>query len=422
VTVADRPTVLVLGAGFGGVTAARELAKADADVIVVDAHDYHTFQPLLYQVATDLLETSTVGHPLRDLFHGQDNARVHVATSTAIDPEARTVSFDRIDPIRYDHLILGLGATPRFFGVPGAAEHGFPMYTLPDAVRLRRHVLERWEAADTDPSVIEDGALNVVVVGGGPTGVETAGAMIELYRSNFDEDYPDVDVASQATVTLVEASGKLLSMFPEHLGEYAVEALAHRGVDVRLGETVASVEPTRVTLGSGEVLPAHTLVWGAGLGANPLVHDLGVTLERGDRVPVDETLRVVGRPEIHAVGDAAWITDAATGEVLPQLGSVAMQAGRRAGRNIGRILREREVKPFRYKDKGSMATVGRKAAVAQMPHGVTLTGEKAWLAWGTVHLALLSTGEDRARATTDWAYAFFDRERAQRISVDVDRD
>jgi NADH dehydrogenase len=286
---------------------------------------------------------------------------------------------------------------------------------------LRRHVLERWEAADRDASIIEDGALHVVVVGGGPTGVETAGAMVELYRSNFDQDYPDID-ATQATVTLVEGSGKLLSMFPDKLGSYAAKALRKRGVEVRLGDTVAKVEPTRVTLGSGEVLPAHTLVWGAGLRANPLVHDLGVELQHGDRVPVDEDLRVVGRPEIHAVGDAAWITQGEAAEVLPQLGSVAMQAGERAGRNIGRTLRGDPAKAFRYHDKGTMATIGRKAAVAQLPGGATMTGSKAWLAWGSVHLALLSTSEDRGRATTDWAWAFFNRERAQRISVDVDGD
>src|SRR4051812_14995900 len=284
-----RPRVLILGGGFAGIGAARSLKDADADVVVVDAHDYHTFQPLLYQLATDLLATAAVGHPLRDLFHDQPNARVHQATVTGIDLDAREVSFAEMAPIAYDHLVLALGAEVNFFGTQGAPEHAFPMYTLADATDLKRHVLERWQAADRDPALIEDGALDVVVVGGGPTGVETAGAMIELYRGVFAKDYPDVDEA-QARVTLVEAGPVLLGMFKPDIQAYTKKALETRGVEVRLGEAVSSVEPTRVTLRSGEVLKAHTLVWGAGLNASPLAGSLGLELQHGNRVAVEPDL------------------------------------------------------------------------------------------------------------------------------------
>ena len=271
---AARPRVLILGGGFAGVGAARALKKADVDVVIVDKHDYHTFQPLLYQVATALLEPAEVGHPLRDLFDDQKNVRVHVDSVTGIDLDGREVQFAEMKPLAYDYLVLGLGAEVNFFGASGAPEHAFPMYTLADAVRLKTHVLEKWEAADKDDSLAEDGGLHIVVVGGGPTGVESAGALAELYNNTFAEDYPDVS-KEHAKITLVEASPQLFGMFKEKLREYAKKTLEKFGVEVLLGEIVESVEPTRVRLKSGKVLEAHTLVWGAGLTANPIGRDLG---------------------------------------------------------------------------------------------------------------------------------------------------
>ena len=413
-----RPLVLVLGGGFAGIGAVRALEDADADVVVVDRHDYHTFQPLLYQVATALLERTAVGHPLRDLFDDQPNVRVHLDEVTGIDLDERRVTFAEMPPMTYDYLVLALGAEVTFFGTEGAPEHAFPMYTLADAIRLRKHLLGKWEAADKDPSLIEDGALNVVVVGGGPTGVESAGAVAELYSTNFSEDYPDIP-PEQARITLVEASPHLFGMFKERLREYTKNALEERGVTVMLGELVESVEPTRVTLKSGTVLDAHTLVWGAGLSASPLAKSLGVELERGGRVAVEPDLAIAGHPEAFAVGDIAWITDSKTDDVLPQLGSVALQAGEHAGETIARALKGKDREPFRYHDKGTMATIGRGAAVVQLPHGRTLKGEVAWLAWGSVHLALLSTGEDRAKAVVEWTWAGFTHDRAARISVEA---
>ncbi len=413
--------MLILGGGFGGVGTARELKDADVDVMLVDRHDYHTFQPLLYQVATDLLETSACGHPLRDLFHDQPNAIVHEATVSEIDLDRREVRFEDMAPVTYDHLVIALGAGVTFFGVDGADQHGFPMYTLADAVRLRDHVLQRWSAADRDPTLIDDGALNVVVVGGGPTGVETAGALAELYRSNFSEDYPAIS-QDQARIVLVEAGPALLSMFVPSIRSYTRKALEKRGVEVMLGEIVSSIEPTRVTLKSGTVINAHTLVWGAGLEASPISAELGVEQQRGGRVPTEPDLRLAGHPEVFVVGDMAWTTDTGTGDVLPQLGSVALQAGKQAGKNIARLTEGKDTEPFTYRDKGTMATIGRGTAVVQTAGGRTLKGKAASLAWGAVHLALLSTGEDRAKAVVDWTWAGFTHERSGRISVRTDAD
>src|SRR5262249_45692974 len=232
-----------------------------------------------------------------------------------------------------------------------------------------------------DPSIIHDGALNIVVVGGGPTGVETAGAVAELYRGVFGKDYPNLP-QEQARVTLVEAGPELFSMFKPKLREYTAKALADRTVEARTGAMVAWVAPTRVKLKSGDELEAHTLVWGAGLQGNPLVQTLGLELQRGNRIGVGSDLAVPERPEVYVLGDAAAIVDEKTKQVLPQLGSVALQSGEHAGEAIARRIAGKEAKPFKYKDKGTMATIGRGAAVVQMLAGRTMTGKKAQVAWG----------------------------------------
>jgi len=415
-TNGKRPRVLVLGGGFAGVGAVQKLEKSDVEIVVVDKNDYHTFQPLLYQVATGLLEQPAVGHPLRDLIHKQENTRFHQDRVTSIDLGAREVQFAELEPLAYDYLVLGLGAEVNFFGVEGAAEHAFPLYTLVDAVRLKDHVLEKWEAADRKPELIEDGALNVVVVGGGPTGIETAGALAELYHGVFSKDYPDI-AKEKARIRLVEAGPELFPMFKPDIREYTEKALAKRDVEVMTGEIVEQIEPTRVTLKSGTVLPAHTLVWGAGLQGNELVRSLGLELEKGDRIAVDDELRIPAHPEVYVVGDIAAITDQKTSQVLPQLGSVALQSGEHAGETIAHLVAGKKTKPFKYRDKGTMATIGRGSAVVQMLGGRTMKGKAASMAWGTVHLALLPTNEDRAKAVVDWAGAGFTHQRAGRITV-----
>jgi NADH dehydrogenase len=414
----NKPKVLILGGGFAGLGAAQKLAKADAEITMIDKHDYHTFQPMLYQVATDLIATEDVGHPLRDVFQEQHNLRLYKDTATGIDLAKRQVQFHDIAPLSYDYLLLGLGAKVNFFGVKGAEENAFPLYTLPDALRLKEHILERWEAANKDPSKIKDGALNVVIVGGGPTGVESAGSIIELYRGNFVKDYPDLP-AQDARVILVELGSTVLGMFKKDIQTYTKSALEKRGVEVWLGDGVVDITPTRVTLKSGKVLNAHTVVWGGGLLGNPLVHSLGISLQKGERIPVGADLSLEGHPDVFGVGDIAWITDTKTNEVLAQLGSVALQSGEQAGENIALHISGKGTEPFKYFDKGMMATIGRGAAVLQMPKGKTMKGKMAALAWGSVHLALLTGGDSRTKTMVDWGWAAFTRKRTERISIDV---
>jgi NADH dehydrogenase len=414
-----RQRVLVLGGGFAGIGAARKLKDADVDVVVVDKHDYHTFQPLLYQLATGLLETTAVGHSLRDLVKDQDNATIHKTPITGIDLAAREVQFEGLAPITYDFLVFALGAEVTFFGTEGAPEHAFPMYTLRDAVRLKDHVLGRWEAADKDPSLVDDGALTVVVVGGGPTGVETAGALAELYRDNFVKDYPNLP-QEKARITLVEAGEEIFAMFKPNLREYARDALEKRTVEVMTGARVQSVSPTRVTLAAGDVISAHTLVWGAGLQGNALVQSLGIELQRGNRIAVGPELELPDHPGVFVVGDVAAITDSKTQQVLPQLGSVALQSGEHAGETIARRVDGKSTKPFAYHDKGTMAAIGRHSAVVQMLGGKTMKGRKAQFAWRTVHLALLPTNEDRAKAVVDWVGSELTHQRVGRITVEDD--
>ena len=414
--ISTRPRVLILGGGFAGVGAAQKLEHADADVVLVDRHEYHTFQPLLYQLATGLLEVTAVGHSLRDLVGHHDNTTVHRGTVSSVDLAAREARFEDLPPMTYDYLVLGVGAEVNFFGTKGATEHAFPMYTLPHAVNLKDHLLERWDAVDHDPRLIEDGALNVVVVGGGPTGVETAGAIAELYRSVFAKDYPSIG-QDEARVILVEAGPELFSMFKPKLREYATKALTERTVEVKTGETVAAVASNRVTLESGEVIKAHTLVWGAGLQGNHFVQSLDLELERGKRIGVGDDLTLPNHPEVYVVGDVAAIYDTKREQVLPQLGSVALQSGEHAGETIARRIAGKKTKPFAYKDKGTMAAIGRRAACVEFLAGRTMTGTKAQVAWATVHLALLPTNEDRSKAVVDWVGAALTHQRVGRFTV-----
>ncbi len=284
-----RPRVLILGGGFAGVGAAQKLKDADADVVLVDRHDYHTFQPLLYQLATGLLETTGVGHSLRDLVGRHGNTTIHKDTVTGVDLDARTVGFAELAPISYDYLVFCLGAQVNFFGTDGAPEHAFPMYTLPHAVRLKDHLLERWEAADRDPGIVADGALNIVVVGGGPTGVETAGALAELYRGNLAHDYRDVST-DEASITLVEAGPELFSMFKPNLRKYAADALdrAHgRGEDGHRGR-VGHPDPGHAEVGRGAE-GAHARLGRRAAGKRPRP-------PAGRRAPAGEPHRRRARP------------------------------------------------------------------------------------------------------------------------------
>lgn len=417
----DRPNVVIVGAGFAGLDCAKRLVGEPVDVTLVDRRSFHTFQPLLYQVATAGLSASDVAYPVRGIFQRAPNVAVRLASVTGVDLDGRLVRLDDGPPLPFDHLVLAAGATVRWFDVPGAEAHGFPLYDLADAIRLRNHVLSQFEAADADPILVERGALTFVVVGGGPTGVETAGALTELFAMVLAKDFPRLDVA-RARVVLLEMGGSVLSPFSDGARRHGHEELVARGVEVRLGERVTSVAPHEVTLASGEVIPARTLVWAAGVRANPLADSLGLAQAPGGRIVVGADLRVEGHPEVFVVGDMAAVPGSG-GRLLPQLAPVAKQSGRFAGAAIAGELRGRpRRRRFRYRDRGTMATIGRGAAVADLSLGVNLTGVPAWLAWLFLHLLLLAGFRNRLSVFVSWAWNYVTYDRRPRLILEAQVD
>lgn len=411
------PHVVIVGAGFGGLGVAEQLAHVPVHITLIDRHNYHTFQPLLYQVATSLLNAEDVGAPVRGIFRGQENVNFRLGSVTGINVFERKVQLDYGEEIGYDYLVLAGGATVNYFGTPGAAEHAFPLYTLTNAVKLRNQLMKRFEAADRDPSLIADGVLNFVIVGAGPTGVETAGALSDLFYNLLPQDYHQL-ATEKARIILVEAGQKVLAAFKENLGAYAKKELEDRGVEVRLGESVAEVGPTSVKLKSGEEIKAHTLVWAAGVQASPLARMLGMPQGRGGRVKLNPDLTVPDHSEIFVVGDMGEV--ASEGKVLPQLGSVAMQSGDHVGRQIARRIAGEETQAFKYWDKGFMATIGRGSAVVEFPNQKTLHGSLAYFAWLGVHLALLSGVRNRIETLWNWGWSALTHDRAARIIIEGD--
>jgi len=398
---------------------AEQLAHVPVEVTLIDQHDYHTFQPLLYQVATSLLNAEDVGAPIRGLFRHQDNVTFHMATVTQVDMPGHKIQLSDGRHVSYDYLVLAGGATVNYFNTPGAAEHALPLYTLMNAVKLRSRILERFEAADRDPTLIKEGALNFVIVGAGPTGVETAGALSDLFYNLLPRDYHQL-ATEKARVIIVERGKEVLAPFKDNLRSYAKEELERRRVEVRLGEAVAEVGPTFVRLKSGEEIQAHTLIWAAGVLANPLADLLGLPQGRGGRVKLNPDLSVPDHPEIFVVGDMGEV--ASEGEVLPQLGSVAMQSGEHVGRQIARRLAGELGQPFKYWDKGFMATIGRGAAVVELPNKLTLHGPLAYFAWLGVHLALLSGMRNRIETLWNWGWSALTHDRAARIIIESKDD
>ncbi len=415
----NTPHVAIVGAGFGGLGVAEQLDHVPVEVTLIDQHNYHTFQPLLYQVATSLLNAEDVGAPVRSLFRHQDNVTFRMATVTGVDMPGHKIQLKDGTQISYDYLVLAGGTTVNYFNTPGAAEHAFPLYTLMNAVKLRNRILERFEATDRDPALIDDGALNFVIVGAGPTGVETAGALSDLFYHLLPRDYHQF-ATEKARIIMVEMGKEVLAPFKDNLRAYAKEELERRRVEVRLGEAVAEVGSTFVRLKSGEEIKAHTLIWAAGVRANPLADMLGLPQGRGGRIKLNPDLSVPDHPEIFVVGDLGEVTS--DGKVLPQLGSVAMQSGEHGGRQIARRLHGEPGQPFRYWDKGFMATIGRGAAVVELPNKLTLHGPLAYFAWLGVHLALLSGMRNRIETLWNWGWSALTHDRAARIIIESKDD
>ena len=412
-----RPKVVVVGAGFGGLAAVRGLAGVPVEVTLVDRNNFNTFQPLLYQVATAGLNAADIAHAVRGIVRGIDNVTFRQGAVSGVDWDARTVALDDGDHLPFDVLLVAAGATAEYFGVPGAAEHARPLYTLADAASLRNHILGRFEAVDADPSLVDEGALTFAVVGGGATGVEVAGALAELFQVVLRRDFPRLDIG-KAQIVLLEMGEDLLPAFGASSRADARATLEDRGVEVRTGETVAAVTPTSIRLGTGEELAAHTLVWAAGVKASPVAELLGVETTQGGRVVVGPGLRIPGHPEAYAVGDVAAIPDGRGGS-LPGVAQVAIQSGRHVAAEIRRELEGEAPVPFRYVDKGSMATIGRRAAVAEIPVPgggiVRLSGTPGWLAWLGLHLVYLVGFRNRASVLLNWAWNYLTWDRGPRL-------
>jgi NADH:quinone reductase (non-electrogenic) len=407
------PRVVIVGAGFGGISAARALARAPVEVTIVDRHNFHTFSPLLYQVATAGLAPDDVAPNLRGIVQDDLNVDVRMATVRGIDLDRREVLVDEGSSLTYDFLVLAAGAVSSDFGVPGVEQHAIPLKTLADATRLRNTVLARFEAANADPALVDDGGLTFVVAGGGPTGVELCGALAELFRKVLAKDFKQLDVG-RAQVVLVEMTDHLLGAFSPKSRLEAVVELERRGVEVRLGTSIASVDATGVHLGDGTRVPARTVVWAAGVKANPLAAELGLeTTDRGEIV-VGPDLTVNGRPEVFVIGDLA-APPTRDGRAAPQLAPVAMQAGRLTARNIERRVAGRATRRFRYVDKGIMATIGRRSAVAELPLRIRLWGTLGWLSWLGLHLVFLIGFRNRIVVLVNWTFNYFKWDRGHRV-------
>jgi NADH dehydrogenase len=412
----DRRRVVIVGGGFAGLACAKKLSgRPDVDITIIDRNGYHQFQPLLYQVATSMLASSDVAYPLRRFADVHGGLGVKLEQVEAIDPVARSVTTARGTTYEADYLVIAAGSQPYFFKTPGADEHAFPLYSLDDAMRLRSRILELFEEADRDPALIDRGALQFVVVGGGPTGVEVAGALAEMIHTTLASEYRDLAVG-RAGITLVDHGHVLLKPFADKAHDYAAKVLSRDGVQLRLGTGVSEVAPGHVTLSDGSTLATRCVIWGGGIAAAPLAGAAGLPTSRGGRIDVEPDLTVEGFPGVYVVGDIANVPSS-DGSTFPQLGSVAQQTGIWAAKNISAELDGKTGRPFHYLDKGIMAMIGRGAAVAHVG-GIghhELEGPVAFAAWLGVHAALMSGFRNRVDAFVDWGWDYFGKGRGPQV-------
>ena len=400
------PHVVVIGAGFAGIQTSRKLAELGCRVTLVDKHPYNTFQPLLYQVATGGLNPGDVTYSLRNFAGKHAGVRFTCGTVIGLDPQARTVALEDGRVLSYDYLVIGIGVTANFFGLPGVEEHALPMYTRAQAIASRDAVFGQLEHFAALPEQERQRDLNIIVVGGGATGVEMAGSLAEMRSTGVPIMYPELD-RKRVKVHLVEAGPVLLAPFDHALQEYTYDEMVKRDVDVLLNTAVQSIEAGKVTLGSGEVIESDMVIWAAGVGAYDWVKDLGFETGRGGRIVVDSKLRVKGQDRIFAAGDCSIIED----QPLPQLAQPAMQMGVHIAEQIAAHARGQQLSTFEYWDKGTMATIGRNAAVAEIAipgrnKPMSFTGFLAWLMWVGVHLFMLLGGRNRVGAMINLGFRY----------------
>lgn len=405
------PRVVVAGVGFAGMAAVSRLARAGMHITLVDRNIYSTFQPLLYQVATGGLNPSDVAYPIRGFAHRYGARFVH-GDLEGIDEAARKVTLASGGKLDYDYLILGTGVSAAYYGIAGAERSSLGLYTRRDAVALRDQVLAWLERLSANGLSRE---WAVTVVGGGATGVELAGTLAELRNIALPTAYPDID-RSRMHIRLIEQAPVLLAPFHPSLQEYARRQLLARAVDVRLNATIGEVTQDHVVLADGEHVPSDITVWVAGISARDSAGGWGLPQGRGGRIEVEPDLRVRGHDRIFAVGDVALIED----QPLPQLAQPALQTGRHAAEQIIRLASGRPTSPFRYHDKGIMATIGRHSAVVQLPHGVRIRGWIAWVAWLALHLVTLLGNRNRISALINLSYRYLSWGRGGALLVDSD--
>jgi NADH dehydrogenase len=403
--------VVIVGGGFGGLYAARALARRPVHITLVDRRNHHLFQPLLYQVATAGLSPADIATPLRHVLSTQRNVTVFLAEVERIDLGSRLV-FLADGQLEYDALILAAGASHSYFGHDDWEAWAPGLKSLEDALEIRRRVLLAYEAAERATDAAERGALlTFVVIGGGPTGVEMAGALAEISRKTITRDFRVID-PTQARILLLEGGPRVLPTFPPSLSAKAEAQLRRLGVEVRASALVTNVSSDAVWVG-GEQIRSRAVVWAAGVAASPLARSLGVALDRAGRVPVEPDLSLPGHPEVFVIGDLAAFVHQ-TGQPLPGLAPVAIQQGRTAADNVWRRLTGRPSRTFRYVDKGNIATIGRAAAVA-MIRGLRLSGLVAWLAWLLVHIFFLIGFRNRFVVLFQWAWAYLTHQRGARL-------
>ena len=403
--------VVIVGMGFGGIRAARVLAGNGVDLMLVDRNNYHLFQPLLYQVATAALEQESIAYSARAMVRHWPGARFQLSEVTGFDLDRRLVLTERGE-LAYDYLIVGAGSVTNFFGMQSVERNAFDLKQLSDGEALRNQVLRSFEEAVAEVDVgRRRGLMTFVIVGAGPTGVEFAGALIELIHYVLAKDYPELSI-KDARVILVEAGEKVLAAMPGELSGYALGKLREMSVEVLLNARVVEAGPDQVILSDGTVIPCHTLVWSAGVKAAPLAGALGRAHNGGGRVQVAPDLTLPGHPEVYVIGDMTHLEQ--DGEPLPMVAPVAMQMGSYAGRAILERERGETPPPFRYLDKGSMATIGRSAAVATA-FGMNFRGYLAWLVWLLLHLYYLVGFRNRMVVTLNWAWYYWFHERQVRL-------
>lgn len=401
------PTIVIIGAGFGGLRAARALAGERARVILIDRRNHHLFQPLLYQVATAGLEPDQIAKPVRAILRGQRNLEFRMLDAHSVDLVARVVQTSG-GPAAYDYLVLAPGGETDYFALEGVTRHAFGLKDVGEAVAIRNHVLSCFERAmlEQDPD-IRRALLTILIVGGGPTGVEMAGALSELIRLVLVKDYPALDLA-EVRVVLLEALDRILIGMPAGLSRDAQRRLEAKGVEVRLEAHVEDYDGAQARLAGGEAIPASTMIWAAGAKAAALAGRIGAQVGRQGRIPVEATLQLPEHPEVYVIGDASYLE--AEGRPLPMMAPVAIQMADTAVANIRRQMRGGSPIPFRYRDPGSLATIGRNAAVAYI-RGLGFRGFPAWVVWLVVHLIQLIGFRNRLMVLINWAwdYLFYDR-------------